>query len=404
MDARRRCRCRGGYQQLYVDHVLQADTGCDFDFLVGCRGHAVPSASRTSGVHGASMTEPSHDPHSEPRLFRTLRDDVGQVLDDARRRGVRRSIARTFDEIETFYLTEESRRHLRTLSPIPRFAHRFWRLIKSLLMKLTPTRRVMLALGLFLMAFQFEYTGAHVSVNFRWLGDLLLVLVLTLELKDKLIARNELEAGRAVQLALLPQKQPTVPGWDVWLYTQPANDVGGDLVDYMRVDEVRHGLALGDVAGKALPAALLMVKLQATLRALIPQAESLSDFGAAVNRILARDGLINRFATLVYLLLTVDSGAVRLLNAGHPPPLLVRGQQLEELPRGSIALGILPEASFVEQHVELQSGDVLIVYSDGVTEASNAADDFFGDERLRTAIGSVTANRPPASARASCAR
>jgi hypothetical protein len=336
------------------------------------------------------MSQPSHDPHSEPRLFRTLRDDVGQVLDDVRRRGVRRSIVRTFDEIEAFYLTEESRRHLLTLPAIPRFAHRLWRLIKSLLMKLTPARRVMLALGLFLMAVHIEYTGGHVSINFRWLGDLLVVLVLTLELKDKLIARNELEAGRVVQLALLPQKQPAVPGWDVWLYTQPANDVGGDLVDYMRIDEARHGLALGDVAGKALPAALLMVKLQATLRALIPQSGSLSDFGAAVNRILERDGLINRFATLVYLLLTADSGAVRILNAGHPPPLLVRGQQIQELPRGSVALGILPDAAFVEQQVELQSGDVLIVYSDGVTEASNAEDAFFGEERLRTAIGSVT--------------
>ncbi len=318
------------------------------------------------------------------------------MLEDVRRRGVRREIGGTLSELEAFYLSEEARKELARLPAVPRLAHRLWRLIKSLLLKLTPARRVLLALGLFLAVAQIQYTAAHVSVNLRWLGDSLLVVVLMLELKDKLIARDELQAGRAVQLALMPPRAPAVPGWDVWMYSEPANDVGGDLVDHLQVDDRHHGLALGDVAGKALPAALLMVKLQATLRALIPQSETLADFGARVNRILVRDGLTNRFATLVYLVVTANAGDVQILNAGHPPPLLLRRGAIEELPRGSVALGILPEATFFEQRAELAEGDTLVVYSDGVTEASNAADEFFGEERVREALRQV-ADEPAAA-------
>ena len=92
-------------------------------------------------------------------------------------------------------------------------------------------------------------------------GGIILIAVLMLELKDKLAARDELEAGRTVQLALMPESSPAVPGWDLWLHTEPANDVGGDLIDHLQIDDSHHGVALGDVSGKALPAALLMVKL-----------------------------------------------------------------------------------------------------------------------------------------------
>ena len=97
---------------------------------------------------------------------------------------------------------------------------------------------------------------------------------------DKLLARHELEAGRAVQRALMPDRCPTLTGWDVWLYTRPANDVGGDLVDCLEIEPGRVGFALADVAGKALPAALLMAKVQSTLRALATDAPSLSALAA----------------------------------------------------------------------------------------------------------------------------
>jgi sigma-B regulation protein RsbU (phosphoserine phosphatase) len=219
-------------------------------------------------------------------------------------------------------------------------------------------------------------------------GAVLIGIVLMLELKDKLVARNELVAGRAVQLALMPPASPVIPGWDVWLYTEPANDVGGDLVDHLPLGDGRHGIALGDVAGKALPAALLMVKLQATIRALAPESLTLDVLGESVNRILHRDGLPNRFATMVYMVLSEYSGTVRYLLAGHLPPLVVRGSNIEALAPGSIALGFIAEASFREETLRLETGDVLVAFSDGVLEATNGSEEFFGEERLTLAVRS----------------
>jgi hypothetical protein len=326
----------------------------------------------------------------EPNLLRTLSQDAQHIWKELQRHGFRRTIGRTFAELQDFYLDADARERLLAMGKVRRAIFLAARLLKSLFLKLTPARRVLFALSVVLMvqATSVEDHGetTHISIHFPFLGIATLLLILMLELKDKLVARDELEAGRSVQRALLPDQAPKVPGWDVWLFTRSANDVGGDLVDYMPVDNQRFGIALGDVAGKGLPAALLMAKLQATLRALAVEETSLVTLGQKTNRILCRDGLPNRFATLVYLDVCARSGSVRLLNAGHPRPLIVRGTTLEELPTGSIALGMLPEATFSEQIVELADGDVMIVFSDGLTEAMNDRDEFFGDERLRARL------------------
>ena len=206
-----------------------------------------------------------------------------------------------------------------------------------------------------------------------------------LELKDKLLARHELQAGRAVQQALMPGAAPVVPGWDIWLYTRPANDVGGDLVDAL-ASGAHTRLVLADVAGKALPAALLMAKVQATLRALVTEVPSLAGLAERTNTILCRDGLPNRFATMVYLDVEAGVSRVTLVNAGHQPPLVVSGGRFHELPTGGMALGMMPGSTYQEQDIELQTGEALVVYSDGVTEAMNDTGEFFGDDRLRALL------------------
>ncbi len=341
------------------------------------------------------MSQPGSHADRGPRLFETLKGDVGRITADVRKRGVRREIGGTLSELEAFYLSADARQRLGRMPRVRRLLLRLWWLLKSLLMKLTPARRMLLAMSLVLVlsGVRVEFESFGVSLRLPVTGIVLLVLVLMLELKDKLVARDELEAGRKVQLALMPQRSPVVPGWDLWWYTEPANDVGGDLVDHLQIDADRHGVALADVAGKALPAALLMVKLQATLRALVPHCTTLGELGASVNHILQRDGLPNRFATMVYVVLSSRSDSVRLLNAGHMPPLAVRGATIEELPPGSMALGIMPDGSFPEQRLSLSDGGVLVVYSDGVTEAMNGAGDFFGDDRLRAALRE-TAGQP----------
>jgi sigma-B regulation protein RsbU (phosphoserine phosphatase) len=323
-------------------------------------------------------------------LLSTFGRDARQLWDEVRRTGLKRTISKTFLDLQEFYLGTVSRDRLRGMRKVRRAIYLVAWLLKSLFLKLTPARRVLLALSFVLMwqatSFESRGNGPQISIHFPFLGILTLLLILMLELKDKLLAREELEAGRSVQRALMPDTSPAIRGWDVWLFTRSANDVGGDLVDYVPLGERRYAFALGDVAGKGLPAALLMAKLQSTLRALAADEDSLADLGRKMNRILCRDGLPNRFATLVYLDVGEESGCVRVMNAGHPPPLVLRGAALEELPNGAMALGMMPDALFSEQRVDLANGDALIVFSDGLTEAMNGGDEFFGDERLRARL------------------
>lgn len=366
----------------------------------------------------SSVKESVHDD-----LWGTLKQDWHHVRQESAP-GWRYLFSRTYAEIEEFYLTPDHRARLATHKNPWRWLILSWWLLKALLLKLTPARRVVLLLALVLlwMSPSVIYIGRvdriQVDTSPAHFGSLLLIGLLLFELKDKLLAKDELRAGRAVQMALMPEHPPTLAGWDIWLYTQPANDVGGDLVDSLELSPGRLGVALADVAGKALPAALLMAKVQSTLRALATDAPSLGDLAARTNQILCRDGLSNRFATMVYLDVRANEGAIRLLNAGHMPPVhVIAGAgagpdrdnagrdgrtglnefngRPHQLPLGNMALGLVPNARYDEQQVDLAAGDMLVVYSDGLTEALDASGDFFGDERLMTLLETIA----PLSAR-----
>lgn len=313
----------------------------------------------------------------QPGFRETLKSDF-------RQEDFFKNIQRDWEEVVEFFMTEERREELRSMSWFKKlFIVPFW-LFKAMYFHLTPARRILLLLGIFFSFVNIQGNVGDTSIsNGHMFGVLLLLFILLLELKDKILARDELEAGRAVQTALMPDEHPRFHGWDIWIHTSPANDVGGDLVDYIYVEDERLGLSLGDVAGKGLGAALFMAKLQSTLRALAPGRESIPALGAKLSSIFDRDGLPNRFASMVYLEITHENGNVSLLNAGHMPPLHIRGDVITELPRGGPALGIVKHSSFEEQRVELQKDDLLLVYSDGLTEAQNTSGDFFGDERLR---------------------
>jgi len=331
-------------------------------------------------------------PPTEPKLIATLRQDLRDVHTSLKTHGFR-PLGRSFSELEEFYLSSTRKQQLAAMNPVKRWFVMAWWLLKSLFFKLTPARRVMLVAGLVLVVSSgrttFGSTNVQVSFNVPLAGVTLILLVLMLELKDKLLARDELEAGRAVQRALMPDQSPAIPGWNVFLYTRSANDVGGDLVDVLRLDAARYAISVADLAGKGLPAALLMAKLQATIRALAPDAASLPDLARRVNRTLHRDGIPGSFATMVYVELTADSPRIRLVTAGHMPPLVLRGRTFEELPRGALALGVMADVTYAQQDVDLAPGDTLLVYTDGVTEAMDRNGDFFGDERLRALLPSL---------------
>lgn len=329
---------------------------------------------------------------NEPKLGKTLREDF-------KRGDFKRTVSRDFKELKEFFLDDQRRNRLTKMGWFKRWFFMTAWLLKSLFLKLTPARRLLLLAGvlLILISRSATFQGENVQVNSNTgiAGGLLILFVLMLELKDKLLAHQELETGRAVQRALMPDESPIVSGWSLWLFTRPANDVGGDLVDFQRMDENRFGVALGDVAGKGLGAALFMAKLQATLRALAPDFRSMSGLGAKLNQIFYRDGIANKFASLAYLEFQPDSDFVRVLNAGHFPPIAIRENgAIEEMPKGTMALGISADANYGEQQIELAKGDLLLIYSDGVTEARNTDGEFFGEQRLRDLLPALAGLSP----------
>lgn len=329
------------------------------------------------------MTANHYQKPEETGLWKTIRNDIrDESFIDTFRRDLK--------ELKEYYLDENRRDELRKKGRIKRFFLTGWWILKIFFLRLTSFRRILLLVGLILLL---QNTGA--SNDNTVLGGLIILFILMLELKDKLLAHSELAEGHAVQEALMPDRSPAIPGWQLWLFTRPANEVGGDLVDFLKINEQRFGVALGDVVGKGLGAALFMAKLQATLRAIIPDFISLGELGEKINRIFHRDTLKNSFASLVYLEIQAGSGAVRFVNAGHMPPVILRAGRVEEMPAGGSALGLVSDATYKEQTVELSEGEVLVVYSDGVTEARNEVGDFFGEERLFKTFSQFAAKSAP---------
>ena len=316
--------------------------------------------------------------HSQQKQADKHKSKFGKMIfNDLRQGNFKRTLYQDLKDIYGFYLDADTRARLSSMGRFRRWLHVVFWLLKSLFLKLTPVRRVLVLVGLILTIREVNDQLGDLNI-----GLFVLLFVLALELKDKLLAREELEAGRKVQFALMPDRNPEVVGWGVWLFSRPANEVGGDLIDYIEINEKRLGVALGDVAGKGLGAALFMARLQAILSALVRTTSSLPELGAHLTSTFCRDCLPNFFASLVYLELTPESGLVRVLNAGHFPPIALQGDTLEEMPRGGPALGILQEPTYTEQCIELKPGDLMIVYSDGVTEARNVQGEFFGEQRF----------------------
>jgi sigma-B regulation protein RsbU (phosphoserine phosphatase) len=319
------------------------------------------------------MNQKKESSKNNKKIHETLWDDIKQG-------GFKRTLRQDFKDIYTFYLDAESRVRLSKMKRVRRFFHQMYWLLRNLIVKLPPVRRILLILSLIFVVWT-PKTGTGDLQVFAYLAYIILLIVLMLELKDKLLAQDELAVGRAVQSALMPKDNPDLEGWEIWLFTQSANEVGGDLVDYLFIEDTRLGLAIGDVAGKGLGAALLTAKLQSTIRAIATHYRSLSDFGSELNRIFIRDGLPQRFVSLVYLELEAGSKKIRLMNAGHPPPVHIQKGKIKEMAQGEPALGIMPKTAYKEHSIRLEKGDFLVVYSDGVTEARNEQGDFYGEKR-----------------------
>jgi len=231
-----------------------------------------------------------------------------------------------------------------------------------------------------------RFTEDHLKV-LTTLASVAAIRVENARLVEARLERERLERELALASEIQQRFQPTAPpqvdGYELQGISFPCYEIGGDYYDFIERDDGRLVIALGDVSGKGTAAALLMSSLHAAIHAQSASHNTLSATISAVNRYLADNIPANRFVTLFYAELDPDSGALSFLNAGHNPPLIVHSAgTVEQLASGGLPLGIKPDAEYREGRTQLQRGDVLVIYSDGVTEAVSPTGEEYGATRL----------------------
>jgi len=198
---------------------------------------------------------------------------------------------------------------------------------------------------------------------------------------------KELAIAREIQKSFLPSSAPVVPGFDLAGTTITHDEVGGDYYDFIPVSETRLGLAIADVSGKGIPAALIMAGFRMGLLAQIRNEYALRAVMRKVNLLLHESTERDKFVTVFYGVLDWRNGVLIFSNAGHNPPILLhRDGTADRLIDGGVALGVLPDARYEERPVALTDGDVLVMYTDGVSEAENATGEQFGEGRLEEVV------------------
>ena len=293
----------------------------------------------------------------------------------------------------------------------------FW----AMIVKLSPARRVFLLLALLFGVLALMSTRVNMpekggvtigfpdNFTFVLLAVAGLVFLLALELADRVTMKRDLEIAREIQRWLVPEFPPQVPGMDIAFATRPANTVGGDYYDaFMR--EIDSGgvrvsrllVVVGDVAGKSVPAALLMATFQASLRALATARTQLIELVTGMNRYACAHSLGGRrFTTAFFAEIDPTSRELQYIGAGHNAPILRRTSgAFERLEAGSLPLGIEAETRYEYGTTTLAPGDLLVAFTDGVIEAINAADEDYGESRLLE----VLKNAPQEGAQATLKR
>ena len=206
---------------------------------------------------------------------------------------------------------------------------------------------------------------------------------LTEEQMERERLEREQQVASEIQQRFLPASAPVVAGYELQGISFPCYEIGGAYYDFIPREDGRLIVALGDVSGKGTAAALLMSCVHAAVHAQADIHNSLAKTIGAVNRYLVESIPANRFVTLFYAELDPKSGALAFLNAGHNPPLIIHaGGTMEQLAPGGLPLGIMPNADYREGRTQLHHGDVLVIYSDGVSEACNPSGEEFGPTRL----------------------
>ncbi len=268
----------------------------------------------------------------------------------------------------------------------------FW----SVMNKLSPSRRVLLLIGLVLLVFPAFVLGNPDEGGLRAdtlhiLGGVVILTLLLLEVADRVTMKRDLQIAREIQLWLVPEKPPAVAGLDIAFRNRPANTVAGDYYDIFGRDG-HYLVTIADVAGKSIPAALLMATFQASLKTLSAHPGTLAELVAGLNNYAcahSRGG--QRFTTAFIAEYDPPSGGLVYVNAGHNAPVLLRADgRVERLDRGGLPLGIMPDTPYDGGAALLEAGDTLLIFTDGLIEAVNDRDQEYGEARM---LASMQAQR-----------
>ena len=281
-----------------------------------------------------------------------------------------------------------------------------WALFQAILMKLSPARRVLLVFALLLLIFHPDVSWGHNEVNldFVWLAALILFMLLALELADRVTMKRDLEIAREIQQWLVPGEPPQIPGMDIAFATRPQNTVAGDYYDAFLRPVPEAGaktpsllVVVADVAGKSVPAALLMATFQSGLRALSATPATLDEIVLGLERYARAHSLEGRrFTTAFIAEIDPPTRAMRYINAGHNYPILRRASgAVERLEIGGPPFGVPlftdNEIVYGVGRVQLEPADLLFIFTDGVAEAVNEKGEEFGELRIVPAILSMPA-------------
>ena len=332
---------------------------------------------------------------------RALKEDYWQSLQDLFTRdvtgkGLQELVQSDARDTLHFFTREVEFGDLRQRPWHQRYPMGLWRIFEAMAYRLSPARRILFALAVPILAFAWlRSLGTWVSHGpfslapfFSWEawllgGATIMFFLLVLELKDKLTLKGDLEIARQIQFGLLPFEPIARNGVAIETAMRPANTVGGDYFDVIELGDGRLAVVIGDVAGKGMPAALLMALLQGSLRTLISAGLRGGEMMGRLNDHLCANIPPNRLITLFYSEVDGASGEVSYVNAGHNPPFLVRASGvLDRLPATGVALGVLPGEVFEAQRAHVGEGDCLLLYTDGITEAFDPRDSEYGEERL----------------------
>lgn len=293
----------------------------------------------------------------------------------------------------------------REKSKFKRLLRSGWALFQAMLMKLSPARRVLLLVAVILFLFNPQVrlkNGAEVDFGLAWIATAILFVLLALELGDRVTMKRDLEIAREIQQWLVPTEPPQIPGVDIAFATRPQNTVAGDYYDaFLRPTSAAASkrpsllIVVADVAGKSVPAALLMATFQSGLHALSSTPASLDEIVTGLDRYARAHSLEGRRFTTAFLAeMDTETREMRYVNAGHNDPILRRASgTIERLTTGGPPFGIPPltdaEIPYASGAVQLQPGDLLFIFTDGVAEAVNEKGEEFGEARIIPVIMSM---------------